>query len=316
MRIVCIFLFLFLSACSIYTLTNKTDQDLKVIIAGGDTLNLEAGKCIELVEYFMGLGGDFPFIIKGEDVERSAGNYEINTSTVESASGNPDLEADASVAKGYNVSLSDKNISCEPEEEKSGTTEEASSLEPVCEDGTEVNCHSSTAKCEAGEDSPICVDEKGEKITGVTPTCSDTSKKPVCREKSSASATGLETDSSAKAICLSGTIQCSNNARVQCAKINGKLIPTCVGAKGQTDGSISCAGVNVAVVRCVQQEVQVTSVTNFTLSCDISLCADEGRPVCGRTPTDNTVKPYCINDRNILWPSEVSCADGSAPTCR
>ena len=56
-----LFVFVFLSACSVYTVTNKTDQNLQLKIAGGETRDLKAGACTQLTEYFMGLGGGLSF---------------------------------------------------------------------------------------------------------------------------------------------------------------------------------------------------------------------------------------------------------------
>ena len=100
-----------LPACSVYTITNKTDRDITIKKSGGIEVTLKANQCEELSEYFLGLGGDFPVIIEGIDAEHSANNYEINT-----AEPAPSVATVGSFA--YAVSESKKNPACGEEDGK------------------------------------------------------------------------------------------------------------------------------------------------------------------------------------------------------
>lgn len=331
--LVLLFVFLFLSACSLYTVTNKTDQNLQLKIAGGENQDLKAGACLELMEYFLGLGGDFPFSIDEYEREFNPNNYEIikldvspvspevNSNTDVATASNSDGSGAESTAdstgttvnleRGYKIVNSDKNLECDPEESEG----EDVSLEPVCEDGKKVICDGSKAQCEKGATTPICVDNDNKKLTEVKPICADSSKKPVCKEKVETVASDLEIDDSAQVVCESGTPNKCANGELKCANLQQGLTPICLESNGESDSKPSCSVTNADMV-CVQRIEKVEVQTNVTVSCNqgAAQCSATS-PVCGTLPQDTVVKPYCANTENIRWPSAVTCPDGSTPTC-
>ncbi len=132
---------------------------------------LTAGSCMELSEIFLGLGGDFPFILNNnKDKQFKAGNYEI--------SGN------------FEVSQSDKNPECPSSVIKKIKTDDT--MIPVCGTGESekpATCKTSedgfaTAKCAKTGKNPVCTDKQGALLNNVKPVCeSNVEEKPVCRDK-------------------------------------------------------------------------------------------------------------------------------------
>ena len=103
----------FLPACTVYTITNKTDRSFSINISGGGKKIVERDQCLEMQEYFLGLGGDFPFIISGSKSEYRSGNYEFRVKETKSSPKAEELgkkEADEVVADevvgGSSISLS------------------------------------------------------------------------------------------------------------------------------------------------------------------------------------------------------------------
>ena len=172
--------FILLSACSFYTITNKTNEDLVIKKSGEDTFVLKAFSCIELSEHFLGLGGDFPFALKGEGREYSANHYEIILKEVNSTS----------EVASKSVILSNENTECD--KKKSQEIKIDDTAKPVCgEDAAAklAKCSSSddstaTAKCEVEGDErkPICVNKDG-KLSSTSPICEEKSLKPVCKKE-------------------------------------------------------------------------------------------------------------------------------------
>ena len=306
-KVLMLFLFVFLSACTVYTVTNKTNQNLEIEKAGGGNLTLNALKCVELIEYFVGLGGDFPFIIKGKDKEYSADNYEIK---LKKSGGTAD----------YEVERSEKNINCEPEEQKESDGSKKDSDKPMCNDGKEATCHASTAKCvvEEGENKKlVCVDENGENIESVKPECMDKSK-PTCPTKR-----GLVLAQERQAFCVKGAANCEEG-EIKCVNEGQVSQPFCLKDGEKVENvNVSCPG-SSSGPKCLKS-VTVTVNDKLPVSCAggvsplIPSCVDESKPVCGSVPSDEVNKPYCVNDKNIRW-SDVSCtgdyASGVTPGCK
>lgn len=170
-----------MSSCSFYTVTNKTNEDIVIKKSGGDTFILEALSCVELTEYFLGLGGDFPFALEGADREYSANHYEI---ILKSANKPEEVTT-------QKVILSNENTDCN----KKKSSEEVKidgKLKPFCGEGATsqvAKCISSdgniaTAKCqmEGDEKKPICVNGKNE-LLSIKPKCEEESVQPVCKEE-------------------------------------------------------------------------------------------------------------------------------------
>ena len=293
-----LFLFIFLSACTVYTVTNKTSKELKIERAGGEQLTLKALKCFELNEYFLGLGGDFPFIIKGENVEHGAGNYEVK----------PDNEK----TLGYTTELSEKNTDCNPEEDSEGPEKDNNA--PVCNDGKKATCYASTAKCvvkEEGENKKsACVDENGENLESVKPDCEDKSE-PTCPTKGR-----FVMDQERQAFCAKGSASCSEG-EAKCVKENEISTPFCLKEGKKVENvEVKCPDADSAP-KCLKS-VEVTVKEGFSASCTdkTPFCAEGSKAVCGSVSTDNTeAKPYCVNDDNIRWSDDVTCVDGNQPTC-
>ena len=290
-------LFVFLCSCTVYTVTNKTGKELELKKAGGGTLTLRALKCVELNEYFLGLGGDFPFIIDGEGVEHGAGNYEIK----------PDSEK----TWGYTTGLSEKNTDCEPEGE-SGSSDSGNEA-PVCNDGKKATCHASTSKCVgAGETkNPACVGEDDKTLGSVTPECADKSK-PSCPTQD-----GLIVDLERQVFCAKGAANCADG-EVKCVKENAVITPVCL-KEGKKVENVSVTCPNSGVDPKCLKSIRVTVDDGFSVSCTNNAppsCADQGKAVCGKVSTDEENKPYCVNDQNVRWLGVVSCTDGSTPICQ
>ncbi len=185
-----LFLILLLPACSFYTLTNKTGRTLKIETSGGDkTITLEAFSCIQLNEHFMGLGGDFPFIINGNKKrEYSANHYEVkvksssDTSAVfeyiaSESSENPECES----SKSQKIQIDDKTIAV------CGT---AASQSAQCQSSDGAPVTTATVRCMIREDKinekqPVCVDKDNNLLDNddVKPGCKSSSEQPVCMEQ-------------------------------------------------------------------------------------------------------------------------------------
>lgn len=290
-----LFLFIFLSACTVYTVTNKTKKDLTIEKAGGGVLTLRALKCAELSEYILGLGGDFPFIVNGENVEHGAGNYEI--------------KPDNKKTLGYTLELSEKNTSCEPEEQKESDGSKKDSDKPMCNDGKEATCYESTAKCvvEEGENKKlVCVDENGENIESVKPECMDKSK-PTCPTKG-----GLVLDQERQALCVKGAASCTEG-EVACVREDQLSKPICVKDGEEVENeSVSCPGSDSGL-KCLKS-VKVEVKNDLSVSCVDGTepsCADGSKAVCGSISTDNRNRPYCVNDESFRWSDNVSCTGDS-----
>ena len=330
-----LFVFLFLSACSVYTVTNKTDQNLQLKIAGGENRDLRAGACVQLTEYFMGLGGDFPFGIYGYEREFNPNNYEIikisaspvsaavnsdtgvaattnsnGVDTESAADSNTETGTTVNLERGYKIVNSDKNLECEPEESEG----EDVSLEPLCEDGKNVVCDGSKAQCKKGATAPVCVDNNDKELTDVKPICADSSKKPLCKETATTAVEGSKIDNSAKAICVSGTSRCESGT-LGCAEIKGRLTPVCIGSDGKSSGEVLCSEMKIPKVICIKKEEKVEVQANVAVSCNQGTAQCDARSVCGSLPEAAEIKPYCVNIENIRWPTAVTCPDGSTPTC-
>ena len=327
-------MFLFLSACSVYTVTNKTDQDLQLKIAGGENRDLRAGACVQLTEYFMGSGGDFPFSIDGYEKEFNPNNYEIipiavspvsavvNSGTGSETAVNNEAGTDimddsntgttVNLEKGYKIVNSDKNLECDPAEE---SADKEVSLEPICEDGKKVICNGSKAQCKEGATIPVCVDNDDKELTEVKPICADSSKKPLCKEKAAVAAKDLKVDDAAQFVCTSGTPNQCANGELKCANLQKGLTPICLGPDNESHEKPSCSVPNAKMV-CMQKVEKVDVQANVPISCNQGTAqCDVTRPVCGSLPEETEVKPYCVNSENIRWSTAVTCPDGSTPTC-
>ena len=180
MKLMVLIFCILLPACSFYTITNKTNEDMVIKKSGGDTFVLKAFSCVELSEYFLGLGGDFPFALTGYDREYSANHYEIIRKVADSAN---EVAAD-------NVVLSNENTECDKKTLQKIKIDDK--LTPVCGDDADAKvaeCDSSddsiaAAKCqvEEGEKKPICVNRKNE-LLNTAPKCETEDVEPICKEK-------------------------------------------------------------------------------------------------------------------------------------
>ena len=334
------FLFIFLSACTVYTVTNKTNENLKVVKAGGQEVTVEASMCIELSEYFLGLGGDFPFAINKK--EYSAGHYEItpasvatvadaSTTTHSAAGGDVSVE----VKQEYSVSLSAKNTACEPSKLQANNNNEVLSV--VCGDQPAQCAAGNTAECitEGDQTVPVCVNTAGQRLTDMSPTCKDSSKKPEC--KSSAESSVIKVNNTRRAFCLSGTVQCVSTGGVKIAGVEVKCvgddqnaIPVCLNQNNEkVAGNILCRtsaanNNNNKGPKCLPPVVvRIAPEGGPALSCNVgsggttrgvAVCS-EGYPVCGMVTGDWSFQPYCVNEGRTLWPVSVTCSSGADPAC-
>ncbi len=326
MRIINIlFAFLLFSACSVHTVTNKTNLDFEIKKSGGDQLALRANSCIELSEYFIGLGGDFPFAIriidggKSYSEEHSAGNYEI-TSTADTENPSP-----ATGEQSFSVSLSSKNLSCEgeKEEEEEGNINEK--MVAVCNEQPAECAQSGKAKCNS-ENAPVCVDTENKILKDTSPSCKDSSVEVTCKEKSDEKP--LQQDTQTRVFCLSGQAQCSGGAVVSCIKENDQSVPVPACLMGtEKVADVVCVDSSTEVPieggtpKCLQPttvtlpEGVVKPVLCGNLSIQVQCSNNEGTPVCGQIPGDTSDQPYCVNQDNIRWSSSVVCSNSSTPTC-
>lgn len=307
-----LFLFAFLPACTVYTVTNSTNRSLEIEKAGGGILTLKALKCVELNEYFLGLGGDFPFIIKGQDKEYGAGNYIIELKNSKK-NGDSDIQAGDEKTGEYEANLSEKNLACEPEESEKSKDVKGGGGKPKCNDGKDATCYESAVKCvgDGNDKKAVCVDEDDKTIDSVKAECKDQSK-PSCPTKG-----GFFVDDERKPLCVTGTASCEDG-ELKCVKENKVSTPLCLKDGEKVENvSVSC-GDSKGGVKCLKSiELQVK--TQYRVSCGNGKspsCADGSRAVCGSLSTDEDTRPYrpyCVNDKNIRW-SDVDCSGGNA-TC-
>lgn len=300
-----------LSACSVYTLTNKTDEAIRFKRAGNESMEtLEAGKCITLSEYLVGLDSDFPFtVVEGEDVEYQPNNYEIV------------IDANAESKYKYKVLASNKNPNCEKKEDQK--VENAGNKIPVCENGKKIICNSenSEARCVKKEEKieAICVDkEKGEPKKGVNPICGDSDTPPECKEKELESSFVM--DGNIQSFCLNGDVVCSGSGQSKCIRENNKFIAVCL-KDGKRVGNEKpyCDLDPNAEPQCVAH-VQVTVKQGATVYCGDSqgaYCSNSrARMVCGTISTNPNIQPYCVNENNIRWNVGVRCQSGAVARCQ
>ena len=314
--------FVFLSACSFYTLTNKSDQDLKIEKAGREEITLTAGACTELTEYFLGLGGDFPFVVNGQvDEQYGAGHYEIKRKeqaqeSEVNATTNESANADSIVSNQYIVSMEEENPAC------SNNSKTQTNNSPVCGDTTQKAICSSntTAQCilEKNKAVPACVNEKGVPVVSEKPSCSNKSLQAVC--PSGAKKEG-QINSKIKVLCLTGSPKCSpGTATAGCIKAETQNVlntPACLDQNNKKIDSItpSCP-YNKAPI-CLEP-VTVEPAIGISLLCggaQRGQCNGGGQAVCGKIPTDTVNKPYCVNSNNIRWSGDVHCSGNAVPIC-
>ena len=210
------------SACTMYTVTNNSSLKLKLKKAGGDIETLEAGKCLELTEYFLGLAGDFPFIFVDEEEERSAGHYEV---------------IDKPGSTFPDVNLSEKNVNCDKsnnDTDEDSTDSSDFSLapgySPMCLSGIKSTCQDTLAQAKcmrsgtSTEPKPACVKE-GKKIED-DPFCSSS----------------IEAQNQIKCLTLqviqpnADNTLCTNFANFTCPNESEKV---CSGG-GATDATVYC----------------------------------------------------------------------------
>ena len=318
-----LFLAAFLPACTVYTVTNKVNQDLKIKTAGGDEVTLKASDCIELREYFLGLAGDFPFAVIGGVGEYSVGHYEITLKAVAAVGDTANVSANASgnvVSDQYTVSVSHKNIECESTSDKAVKIDDNTKV-PVCGDKADkANCTTGTAKCVTSAENkkvqiPACVNDKNESLNDVAPTCKEPSLQPNCL-------TSMEIDSQTQAICLDGEAKCSTGTTAKCVKGNdASSIPSCLNQNNQKVENASlvfCANGQRPI--CLKPVVVEKAVVIPTPQCGSGQnpqCASGGTPICGLlTGAVNKVnQPYCVNKNNIRWVDDVRCSGVGSPNC-
>ncbi len=331
-----IFSFVFLAGCSVHTITNETNLDFEIKKSGGGTVTLKAQSCVSLDEYFLGLGGDFPFTIRIEGAEDyskeySAGHYKI-TSEVKATSDNETAEnTNTSSANNveFELSLSSKNLSCEKEDEKEDEKEEIDNkMVAVCGDKS-AKCESSgIAKCimKDNKNTPVCVDDKDTILKDTDPACDDKSLKVECKEKSNSNKVAWEKDSQTRVFCLTGQVQCPDSAEIACIKEGDQSsVPACLkDNKKVADADVGCVDSSGNVLpegklKCLQpiSITLATVIAEQTVRCGTGTpqCADGGKPVCGAIPGDLQDQPYCVNEDNIRWPGSVTCSNDVSPNC-
>ena len=271
-------LFLFSgSACTVYTVTNYSQQDFQIEVASdSDYRDLKADECIELTEYFLGIAGDFPFVIVGEDEERNVGHYEITSEKKD--------ENQSQSQSSYKLSLSEKNLKCSSKPDKgeenkvrdTSTKENATksnkSWNPAPE-GTNVFCLSGRASCPSGLVAQ-CIIEKGGAVA--VPACI----KDETKQDSQVSCQGARPeDVNRPAKCLQA---------VSITVTAGRL-PSCGGAN--------------TVAQCLQGG-QV--VCGKTLGAPVQA---KDKAYCVITKQLDNATQY------IRWTGEVTCANGVTPSC-
>ena len=239
---VLIFLSAFLPACSVYTITNKTLKNITIKTSGSDTTILKAGACMELTEYFLGTGGDFPFILDGnKDREYSADHYEIK---VKPGSENSETFE-------YLVSQSNQNSECKEASSQDQKIKLAENMIPMCGTGTSAKtaqCKSSdsstagVAKCTKEQKKPVCVDAENKALlNNITPQCeSDSGETPLCQEQAEPLEDTFYTitlkSDNAFATLLAGTTTKVLNTNSACIKIKQTQFSSLTVSLGTTDG--------------------------------------------------------------------------------
>ena len=192
----------FLTACNEYTVTNKTDKDVRLVKSGGESVTIPAQSCIVLVEFMVQMGGDFPFSIKDCDSckeEYKSSHYEISSKV--DSSDTEELTTE--------VNSSDKNSDCngtkeeqeEEDDDKNGETQSTENdnikAKPACEnEDFQLVCqdeHDQTVSMQArcsdsnGSLTVICVGSKGFPVSGINPACikkGEANQEPVCQDES------------------------------------------------------------------------------------------------------------------------------------
>ena len=268
-----LFFVLSLPACTFYTVTNKSQQDLQIETAN-DVIDLKADHCIELTEYFLGLAGDFPFVIVGEKNEQNPGHYEI-TAVKPVSSGEPTANTGETTTtqaeKPYKLTLSEKNPECSKKpdngEDKGDSKPSSAEIETKnwTEDpNTKAFCLSGKPACsgvtgalvkcikEAGAVSPAptCVQEE-KTVKSATLSCSETQvagTKPKCL-------------SPVEVQIGSGQPLCGDGVLAQCAEKGARAI--CGQVPGDTQNKAYCVNTN-----------NIHWSSSFT-------CANKNTPTCG-----------------------------------
>ena len=319
MKIFLILLFsILLPACSVYTLTNNTNQDVRFQRAGGENEEiLKPGKCVVLSEYLVGLSGDFPFtVVEGQDAEYKPGSYEIT----ESANTDP-----SGPGSNLKVSLSDKNPSCEEEKKDDQDTQDTVNMVPVCEGEEEVKCNSpeTKAQCIKKDEkvTPACMDKENKPKAGVTPVCGDTDKAPVCKEKETGDSSSVYVEDKIKPLCLYGEPVCQGDYEVSCTREKGQFIPACLKEnKKINNDNPYCPDDSGSKPICINY-VQITAHSDFSVFCgsgQTAYCSGSGlKMVCGTRQTSQNIEPYCVRSGdNVLWNVTVLCSNNTTPQCQ
>ncbi len=193
-----IFLCSFLMGCKIHTVINQTDEELILTKSGGEEIHLKPKSCISLIEYFFGLGGDFPFAIKEEEKEYKADNYEITFLTK--------TKSDA-----YQVLVGEKKENCEETEDLDDKSEKGQRDSKNFE--KKVNCVTGEPICSNGvpkckESKAVCVNEEDHALQNIIPSCNQGNAK--CLKNTAP----IKEDKSYQAVCesnfqASGIATCS-----------------------------------------------------------------------------------------------------------
>ena len=182
-----IFIFILCTACDEYTITNRTNRDIQLIVSGGDFVMVPAGECIKLTEVLMGLGGEFPFKLKDcpncGDKEYTSDHYEIEARKRQYGSNKKEVFMEY-------ISSSDENLSCIKEDKTKSAEEDTEQvqspapklLRPMCTvENAQAICQNETGqsaggikiKCIDGESSSRaeCVNDEDEILRGFTAVC-------------------------------------------------------------------------------------------------------------------------------------------------
>ena len=148
-------------------MTNSSSTDLR-IETPNEITSLKAGECIELTEYFLGLAGDFPFVILGEKTERNTGHYEITDLESTETKTEPNSQP-------YTVSLSKKNTECNKEDKKKSednddddTKTNSQATNWIEDTNKNVFCFNGLPTCSQGK--PKCI-QTNKTASASTPAC-------------------------------------------------------------------------------------------------------------------------------------------------
>ena len=197
-----IIFFIFLTACNEYTITNKTNSDVQLVKSGGSVSTIPAQSCIKLVEFLIGMGGDFPFSIKNCDTceeEYMSDHYEIYMRKIDSTATNKSTSSDNEKLVKRIIS-SGKNTACDGVEEEEEKQDKISTQRvplPSCENNSSPICQNEAGEsvsnikvqCKNGESNsfvPACTDDKGTAVSGFQPHCVKGEEKqvPTCQLES------------------------------------------------------------------------------------------------------------------------------------